>query len=426
MNRPVYVVDGCRTPFLKALGKPNPWSAAELAVQAGKTLLLRQPFDKSQIEEVIIGCVSPAADEPNLSRIIALRLGLGNHVLGWTVQRNCASGLQAIECGALDIAHGRHHLVLVGGAESMSRLPLLFSNDFLLYLANLREARGFSNKLKALAHFKMNFLKPVVALLKGLNDPLINLSMGQTAEILAYQFGISRTEMDAYALLSHQKALYARELGYSDDMITLYDWQGEKVEEDQGLRVDSSLEKLAKLNPVFDKPFGNVTAGNSSQISDGAALLILASEEAVKTHRLPVLGKILSTTWAALDPALMGLGPAHAIAKLLQKERMTIADIDYWEINEAFAAQVIACQRALLDPDYCKEALHLNDCLGEIPMEKLNVAGGAIALGHPVGASGARLILNLLRTLKQNQAKRGMASLCIGGGQGGAMLVETV
>ncbi len=420
----VYIVDGLRTPFIKVQGGPNPLSASDLAVTAARVLLARQSFKPEVIEEVIVGCASPAPDEMNIARLIALRLGCGDKCLGWTVQRNCASGLQAIDCASQDIASGRHDIVLAGGTECMSRAPLIFNDAMVEWLANFKMSRTFFKKIKALMQFRPQFIIPVIGLLKGLTDPYVNLSMGQTAENLGYQFNISREEMDALALSSHERALFAQEQGYFNEITPLCDWQGGIVEFDNGVRLDSSLEKLAKLKPAFDKPFGNVTAGNSSPVTDGAAFLILASEAAVKRYNLTVLGKIVETTWAALDPAVMGLGPVHAITKLLSAQQLSIQDIDYWEINEAFAVQVLACLKAMNDQDYCQTRLGLSHALGTIDIKRLNVDGGAIAVGHPVGASGARLVLHLLQVLKRHNAKRGIASLCIGGGQGGAMLLE--
>lgn len=406
----VYVVDGLRTPFIKAMGKPNPLSAADLAVAALGPLLARQPFKPSEIDEVIAGCVAPAADEANIARIIALRSGCGIEVPAFTVQRNCASGLQALESAALNIRSGKSELVLAGGTECMSRAPLLYPNEMAIFLAQLRSRKGLIDQLKSLLQFRPYFLKPILSLLKGLSDPIVNLSMGQTAENLVYEFGITREAMDAFSVQSHDRASAAQKEGLFDEITPLFDWQGGMIESDNGVRTGSTIEKLATLKPVFDKPFGSVTAGNSSQVTDGAAFLILASESSVKKYDLPVLGKIVDTAWAALDPAVMGLGPVYAIQKLLQEQDLSLSDIDYWEMNEAFAAQMLACLKSL----------------GSIPLEKLNVDGGAIAIGHPVGATGARLVLHLLHVLKRKGAKRGVASLCIGGGQGGAMLLEAV
>ncbi len=422
--RPVYVVDGSRTPFLKARGRPGPFSAADLALGAGRPLLARQPFAPDAFDEVILGCVMPGPDEANIARVVALRLGCGKKVPAWTVQRNCASGMQALDCAWQQIASGRSELVLAGGTEAMSHAPVLLSPAMVEWLGAWNAAKRATQRLRLLAHLRPAHFKPVIGLLRGLTDPVVGLSMGQTAENLAYRFGIGREEMDAFALRSHQRLARAQDEGRLAEIETIYDSRGNFYAADDGLRRDSSLEKLGKLKPVFDRPFGMVTAGNSAQVTDGAALLILASEDAVAAHDLPVLGRIEDCQWAGVDPAEMGLGPAHAVAQLLRRHRMALDKVDYWEINEAFAVQVLAVLAAWRDKDYCRHELERRTPLGEVDLERLNVDGGGISLGHPVGASGARIVLHLLHVLQRSGGGRGVATLCIGGGQGGAMLVS--
>jgi acetyl-CoA C-acetyltransferase len=424
--RDVYIVDGARSPFLKAKGKPGPFSASDLAVNAGKELLQRQPFSPKEFNEVVLGCVMPSFDEANIARVVTLRLGCGKAMPAYTVQRNCASGMQSLDSAAKDIASGRHDLVLAGGTEAMSRAPLLFNEHYAAWLSGVMSAKDFKNKLAAISKFRPAYLKPVIALLRGLTDPTVNLSMGQTAENLAYRFSITREEMDQFALESHQLAMAGQEHHHFAEILSIYGSRGDFYSADDGIRQDSSMEKLAALKPYFDKKFGSVTAGNSSQISDGAALLILASKEAVKKYNLPVLAKIIDIQWAGVDPAEMGLGPVYATHKLLKNQQLKMEDIDYWEINEAFAAQVIACLRAWESDEYCQKNLGTAAALGTIDRSRLNVDGGAIAIGHPVGASGARITLHLTEVLKRQQAKRGIATICIGGGQGGALLIENV
>lgn len=426
LRRPVYIVDGNRTPFLKVKGKPGPFTASDLAVQAGRALLARQPFEPNALDEVIVGCMMPGPDEANVARVIALRLGCGKHVPAWTVQRNCASGLQAIDCAADDIANGRSNLVLAGGVESMSHAPVLFNLEMVGWLADLNAAKSVGAKLGVFSKLRPKHLSPVIGLLRGLTDHTVGLSMGQTAEILAQRFNVTREDMDWYAMESHQRLAAAQDTGHLQEIETLYDASGKHYNADDGLRRDTDMARLAKLKPVFDRPFGKVTAGNSAQVTDGAAMLVLASEDAIKKYDLKVLGRIIDSHWAGLDPAQMGLGPAHAMAPILKRQHLSVADIDYWEINEAFATQVLACVRAWQDAEYCRTELGSDTAIGAIPRERLNVDGGGVSLGHPVGASGARVVLHLLNVLKRNGAKRGMASLCIGGGQGGAMLIETV
>lgn len=424
--RPVYVVDGSRTPFLKARGKPGVFSAANLAMGAARPLLARQSFEAGDLDEVIMGCVMPGPDEANIARILALRLGCDKHVPAWTVQRNCASGMQALDCAAQSIAHGRANLVLAGGIESMSHAPVLLAEKMVAWLGMWAKARGVGARVKALGQLRPAHLKPVIGLIRGLTDPVVGLNMGQTAEILADRFNISREQMDSFAVRSHHRLAAAQEAGYLSEIETLYNTQGNFYNADDGVRADSSVEKLSTLKPVFDRPFGKVTAANSAQITDGAAMLVLASEAAVTKWDLPVLGRIVDSEWAGLDPSQMGLGPVHAMTPILKRHKFALDDIDYWEINEAFATQVLACLAAWNEKKYCREELHIRGVMGELDESRLNVDGGGVSVGHPVGASGARIVLHLLHVLERNNAQRGMASLCIGGGQGGAMLVERV
>ena len=422
--KPVYIVDGSRTPFLKAKGKPGEFAAVDLALGCARPLLARQPFSPEQLDEVIVGCMMPGPDEANIARVIALRLGCGKKVPAWTVQRNCASGMQSIDSAAADISLGRANLVLAGGVEAMSHSPVLLNNAMVGWLGRLAMSKKPIDKLKTFAALRPHLLKPIIGLLRGLTDPVVGLSMGQTAENIAHRFNIDRLTMDTFAVQSHQRLAAAQEAGVLDEIEALYDKKGNVFLNDDGVRTDSSVERLAKLRPVFDKQFGNVTAGNSAQITDGAAMLILASEEAVKEFKLPVMGKLIDSHWAGLEPAQMGLGPVHSITPILQRNELALKDIDYWEINEAFAAQVLSCLAAWEDEKYCKEELGLDTTLGKLDQSILNVDGGGVSLGHPVGASGARIVLHLLKVLERNKAKRGIASLCIGGGQGGAMLIE--
>ncbi len=422
--RPVYVVDGSRTPFLKAMSGPGAFRASDLAVAAARPLLTRQPFSPELLDEVILGCVSSGPDEANIARVVALRLGCGDLVPAWTVQRNCASGMQALDNAAQNIASGRSNLVLAGGAEAMSHHPVILNNRMVTWLAQWNKAKTITAKGRQLTELRPHHFQIIIALLRGLTDPIVGLSMGQTAEKLAWRFDISRETMDSFAVSSHQRLDRANQEGHLDEIEPIFDHKGKLYDADNGLRPDSSVEKLAGLKPVFDRPVGKVTAGNSAQVTDGAAMLLLASEDGIKQHNLPVLGRIVDAHWSALDPSQMGLGPVHAMARLLQRQGGDGSDVDYWEINEAFATQVLACLEAWNDQEYMQNELGIDTPFQPIPQQRLNVDGGAISIGHPVGASGARIVLHLLKTLQQNRAKRGIASLCIGGGQGGAMLLE--
>jgi acetyl-CoA C-acetyltransferase len=295
----------------------------------------------------------------------------------------------------------------------------------------MAQARTLGAKLGMFAKLRpAMLLTPVIGIVKGLTDPVVNLMMGQTAENLAWKFGISRREMDAFSVESHKKVAAAQAAGRFGEIVPLIDASGKVYAADDGVRLDSSVENLARLKPFFDRTYGKITPGNSSQITDGAAWLLLASAEAVEKYRLQPIGKITDTQWAGLDPAQMGLGPVHAATPILQRHGIGLNDLDAWEINEAFAAQVQGCLRAWADDEYCKTELGLSGAFGQLDTSKLNVDGGAIALGHPVGASGARIVLHLLHVLRRDNdgrsGKRGIATICIGGGQGGAVLVETV
>ena len=425
MTDPIYIVDGARTPFLKARNRPGPFAASDLATDAGRALLVRQRFAPTELDEVILGCAAPSPDEVNIGRVAALRMGCGQRVPGWTVMRNCASGMQALDSAIANLRTGRSNLVLAGGVDALSRAPLLFSDAMVVWLANWYAAKTFGQRAALLAKFRPTYLAPVIGLMKGLTDPIVGLLMGQTAENLAYRFGISRREMDEYAARSHQRVLAAQKAGhFASEIVPLYDREGKLYPADDGVREDSTPENLAKLRPFFDRKYGNVTAGNSSQVTDGAAWLVLASERAVDLHKLEPRGRIVDSQWAGLDPAQMGLGPVHAATPILVRQGLRLRDLDAWEINEAFAAQVIGCLRAWESDDYCRQELKLTGALGALDPAMLNVDGGAIALGHPVGASGARIVLHLLNVLERTGGKRGMAAICIGGGLGGAMLVE--
>lgn len=426
-SEPIYIIDGARTPFLKSRNTPGPFSASDLATYAGRALLSRQPFSPEMLDEVIVGCASPGMDETNIGRVISLRLGCGHKVPGWTVMRNCASGMQAIDSAIANIQRGRASLVLAGGVDALSRTPLFYSAPMVKWFSDMAAARSFGEKLQLFLRLRPGtLLSPVIGLVRGLTDPVVGLMMGQTAENLAWKFGITRQEMDAYSVESHRRLAAAQDAGYLEEIIPLIGADGTVYKNDDGLRRDSSMESLARLKPFFDRTYGAVTAGNSSQITDGAAWLLLASAAAVAQWQLQPIGRIVDTQWAGLDPALMGLGPVHASTPILQRHGLQLSDIDAWEINEAFAAQVLGCILAWQDDDYCRSELGLPQALGKIDMAWLNVDGGAIALGHPVGASGARIVLHLLHVLRREKKKRGIATICIGGGQGGAVLVEAL
>lgn len=424
-GRAVYIVDGSRTPFLRARGAPGPFTPVDLAVQCGRPLLARQPVAPEEFDYVILGCVNVLADEMNPARVAALRLGMGEAMRAFTVQINCGSGMQSIDTGYRLIEGGQADLILAGGAEALSHSPLVLPQNAAAWFGRFATAKSPLQRIGTLGGFRPNMAKPVIGLERGLTDPITDLSMGRTAEIIGHAFGITREQADAYALASHQRLARAQEDGTFDhEVIPAVSHDGRLFDKDDGVRPDSSMEKLAKLKPVFERPYGRVTPGNSSQITDGASWVILASEEAVEQHGLTPLARIVDSEWAALDPSVMGLGPTICSTALTERLAMSREDIDLWEINEAFAAQVLACLAAWKDEEYCREVLGLDASYGEVSHDRLNVDGGAVSLGHPVGSSGNRIVLHLAHALKQRGLKRGIATECIGGGQGGAMLLE--
>jgi acetyl-CoA C-acetyltransferase len=396
-------------------------------VQCGRPLLLRQPFPANAFDLVILGCVSVIADEMNPARVAALRLGMGESMTAFTVQINCGSGMQSIDTAYRYIQQGVADLVLAGGTDSLSHSPLVYRRSAVDWFAALASARSLGDRLKAFARWRPSMFQPVIGLERGLTDPVVELNMGQTAEVVAHVFGISRRDADQFAVESQLKLARAQEDGhFAGELEPAFARNGKVYDLDDGVRPDTSVESLAKLKPAFERPWGKVTPGNSSQITDGASWVILASEAAVKEHGLTPRAVIVDSEWSALDPSIMGLGPVLCSTALLQRHALTLADIELWELNEAFAAQVLACLAAWQDDQFCREVLKLPGAAGAIDRGKLNVDGGAIGLGHPVGASGNRIVLHLINAMKRLGLKRGIATECIGGGQGGAMLIEAV
>ncbi len=427
MTRPVYIIDGSRTPFIKARSGPGPFTPVDLAVQCGRPLLARQPFAPDAIDQVILGCVNVIADEMNPARVAALRLGMGEAMVAFTVQINCGSGMQSIDTAYRYIQHGHGDLILAGGAEALSHAPLVWPQQGVRWFAGLAGAKGWLAKLAAIAKARPGYFKPIIGLERGLTDPITDLNMGQTAEVVGHLFGITRAQSDAYAVESHKRLARAQAEGWlKGEVETAFDRQGRFYDHDDGVRPDSSVDKLASLKPAFERPWGQVTPGNSSQISDGACWTILASEAAVAKYGLTPKAVIVDSAWAALDPSIMGLGPVMSATQLLKRNKLTLQDVETWELNEAFATQVLGCLAAWNDDTFCREVLGLPGAAGQIDPQNLNVDGGAISLGHPVGTSGNRIVLHLVNAMKRLGRKRGVATECIGGGLGGAMLIETV
>ncbi|MBM3976959.1 MAG: acetyl-CoA C-acyltransferase [Planctomycetes bacterium] len=426
---PIVVAAGLRLPQARAGGRYAGEDAAGLGARAARELLARTGLDPAELAEVIVGCVGPPHDQANVGRVLALRAGVPRQVPAYTVGRNCASGMQAVSEAVTRIEAGRGELFLCVGLELMSAYPLIYNRRATAFFARLAAARTLGARLGVFASFRPAMLAPRIALSEGLTDPTNGLIMGKTAEILAREFAISRETADRYALQSHQRARAARDSGRLAREIVPHLPQGARAGEqplvhDDGIRDEQSLEALAKLKPYFEKPDGRVTVGNSCGITDGATALVVTTEARARAHGLKPLAIVRSLAWAGCDPARMGLGPVYASAKALAESELRVADLATVEINEAFAAQVLACAKAFASAKFGCDELGRGDALGELDPERLNPNGGAIALGHPVGASGARLILTVAHTLTTSDSPYGLAALCIGGGQGGACVLE--
>ena len=370
MKEPIYIVDGVRTPFAKAGTTLAECDVVDLGKTALSLLVARTGIDASKIEEVIIGCVSQPADSANVGRVVALRAGIPESVPAITVHRNCASGFEAVTQAAEKMLAGRGDIFIVGGVESMSHIPLLYSHQAAKKFGAFARAKNLSQKLGVLSTFRPADFQPQIGLLLGLSDPVCGCNMGQTAETVGRDFQIEREEQDAFAMRSHHKAVAARER-LKEEITPVYLPKAKNgqtfMEQDNGPRENQTMEALAKLKPAFEPETGTVTAGNSSQITDGAAALLLMTERALKESGLSPLGRLEGYAYAGLDPSRMGLGPVYAIHRAEQRTGLGLKDAEIIEINEAFAAQVIACQKAARSEVYCREHLQRETPLGEIP-----------------------------------------------------------
>ena len=421
----IAVVNGVRTPFIKAWTLFEDIPAQKLGALCVTELLQKTEIDPNLVDEVIMGCVGQPIEAANVSRVISLLAGIPKSKRAYTVNRNCASGLESVTSAVEKISIGQDEVVIAGGAESMSNAPLVFSKESAKLFMKLQRAKTFGQKLGVISQFRPKHFSPQAALGLALTDPTCGLNMGQTAEVLAKKFAISRERQDTFALQSHLRVLASR-AKLKEEMMTVFVPPSfdKAVSDDNGAREGQTMEALAKLKPAFDRRTGTVTAGNSSQITDGAAALLLMEESKAKAMGYDILGTIAAYDYVGLEPSEMGLGPAFVIEKILRRTGFSLSDIQLFEINEAFAVQVLASIEALASKKFAEENFPGGKPVGEIDQAILNVNGGGIALGHPVGTSGTRLILTCLKEMKRRNLKRGLVTLCVGGGQGGAVIVE--
>lgn len=430
-----YLVDGIRTPFAKAGTDLKKVHAAELGRFAAAELLGKTGLSLEEvgnvIGEVIIGNAGTPADSANISRVIALNAGLPEKTSAYTVHRNCASGMESIAQAALKVETGKSDVILAGGTESMSQAPLIYNQKATDFFSKLARARSVGDKVKLLAQLPVKeFLNPRIGIMEGLTDPTCGLNMGDTAEVLAKEFKLSREAQDEFALRSHQRAVEAISQGFFKDEVATYPLPPDFkkiMDTDSGPRAQQSLEALGKLKPYFDRKFGSVTPGNACPLTDGAAMTLIANDDGLNKLGNPKpIAKIKAYAFAGLDPKRMGLGPVYATHKVLEETGLQLSDFGVIEINEAFAAQVMACLEAMNSDAYCKEHFGRSQKMGEVDISKLNPNGGAIALGHPVGATGTRLVITAAREMVRRGEKYALATLCIGGGQGGAVVLEAL
>lgn len=394
-----------------------------------RELLARTGLSPDVFDEVLAGCVGQPHDQANLARVISLRAGLPHSTPAYTVARNCASGMEAVTSAATQIMAGRGTTFLCLGVETMSAYPLLLNKKATDFFGRLAFARSAGARLSAIASWRPSMLAPRIALLEGLTDPTNDMIMGSTAELLARDFGLSREDADTYATESHTRAAAARDAGRFDQEIMPYFPLGASKKQkalvaDDSIRDGQSVQALAKLRPYFEKPDGVVTVGNACGITDGAAALVVTTKERAAELGLKPLAKMKSFAWAGCDPSRMGLGPVFSTARCLENTGVTLNDIGAIELNEAFAVQVLACRKAFGSKAFAQKHLGMSQAMGEVPLAKLNPNGGAIAIGHPVGATGARILLTAALELEASDHELSLATLCIGGGQGGAVLLE--
>ncbi len=443
-DRDVVLVEGVRTPFVKSESKFKEVHPAELGRVAVHELIERSNLDVKMVEEVIMGNTGTPSDAVNISRVVALRAGIPQSVPAVSVHRNCASALESITTGYERIKAGTLDVVISGGTENMSQMPLIMSRPFVKAFQSLMGARSTGQKLAALGGLLKADMKqvielvttgpmaatahkPRVSIVEGLTDPFVGINMGQTAEILAKEWEISREEQDRFALASHKKAAAATASGrLAEEMTPVFLPPNFKefVAQDIGFRAELTEEQLAKLKPFFDRKYGTITVGNACPLTDGAGAVLMMSRAKAKELGHKPIASIRGYAFAGLEPERMGLGPAYASPLALKRAGLTMKDIGLIELNEAFAAQVIACLKAFGSDTFAKEKLGLSSKVGEVNPDIVNVNGGAIALGHPVGATGTRLVITLMKELKKRDVQFGLATLCIGGGQGGAVVLE--
>ncbi len=421
----IAIVDGCRTPFVRAGAEFADMDVVDLASVPAAEVLARTGIDPQEIDLSIFGAVVPALYAPNLGREVVLRLQLPSRVTGFAVSLACASSNRAITSAAEAILTGQAEVVLAGGAESLSTVPITFSRNATQRFIEASKAKSMPQKAAVLSKLRPKDLMPVPP---AIAEYTTGMTMGQACEKMARENEVSRRAQDEIALLSHQRAAAAAEEGrFSDQIVPTYclPRYDKVVLEDTGVRGDSSLEALAKLKPVFDRSYGTLTAGNSSPLTDGGGAVLMMSEQKAKELGLTPLGYIRSYAYASLDPATQLLqGPAYAAPQALDRAGLKLSDMHLVEMHEAFAAQILSNLKAFASKKFAKNELGRSTPLGEVDFDRFNVNGGSVSIGHPFGATGARVTIQVLNELKRRDETFGLITVCAAGGTGFAMVVE--
>ena len=423
---PVFV-DGTRSPFVKSFGAFSETDTLELFSRTVQGMLRKVSLDPQEIDEISAGVVIPQPKNPNVARDAALNIGLPDHIHGSTTNRACTSSLHTILDAANKVASGRNEMILAGGVEVLSDVPIVYSKAARSFLLKFSKAKSTASRIMLLKDFSASAWLPKAP---SISEPLTGKTMGQHAELMAKIYEIPRAEQDQFAVESHQKAAAALQSGVLAEEITPI-WSGPRfskcIKQDDVIRPDTSLEKIAKLRTVFDRKRGSITAATSSPLTDGAAIgLVCDKQLAIDLGLKPKL-KIVDSVWVGVRPyEELLIGPALVVPQLLKRNRLGVKDVDRFEIHEAFAAQVLCCLKAMKMDSFLQKHFGDTTLKTEIPREKLNVNGGAIAIGHPFGATGARLCLSMANELHRSDKQFGIIAICAAGGMSGGMLVERI
>lgn len=425
-NVPV-IIEGVRSPFVKSFGVLGDCDALELFSRTIDGLIRKTDVAVEAYEEIICGVVTPQVKNINVARDTVLNLGLPHHIHGYTLNRMCTSSLESIGNAVKSVLSGHSRMILAGGVDVLSDVPITYSKEARQSLLRFNKAKSTGEKASAMGSFLPKALAPKPP---GITEPMTGMTMGEHAEVMAKLNGISRHDQDVFAALSHQRAAAAQESGkFQKEIIPV--WPSPSfskcLDRDNIIRPDTSLEALSQLRPAFDRKYGTITAGNASTLTDGAAAVVIADEAHAKTLGLRPRAKIRDMVFVGVNPyEQLLIGPALTIPMILMRNKLGITDIDLFEIHEAFAAQVLSCLRAMESGEFCSRHLGMAKAFGAIPEDKINVNGGAIAIGHPFGATGARLVLSVTNELESRNGTFGVIAICAAGGMSGAMLIERI